>query len=429
MERLKAAGQYRTLTESIPAAEDGWIWRGGRRMLNLASNDYLGLSRRLDEADIARWREHAAGGEPMRELDLDEEGIHRPSFGAGTAPAIGGGPGAGIAGKEKELYGGVRTGAAASRLIAGDDPFFGRFEREFAVYKGADRCLLFGSGYMANIGIIGALAGRRDIVFSDKLNHASIVDGALLSRAELVRYRHRDMNHLEALLQRADPAKRKLIVTDAVFSMDGSLAPLTRLVELKERYGAMLMVDEAHSGGVYGDEGAGLVHRLGLSSRIDVQMGTFSKAYGCYGAYAAGSALVIDYLINKARSVIFSTALPPMVVHAIRDQWQNVRRNEWRRKALLGKAERLRAELREAGFDTGDSECHIIPILVGSNERAAEFGSRLQEAGVAAVPIRPPTVPEGTARIRLTPMATHRDDDLRQAAAVMKTIGRQLGVI
>ncbi|WP_238403337.1 aminotransferase class I/II-fold pyridoxal phosphate-dependent enzyme [Paenibacillus mesophilus] len=396
LDRLKGEGQYRILTESVPSCEEGWVWRNGRRMLNLASNHYLGLGHRLDEAVLARWSAYA------------DESV--PGPGAGTNA-------------------GIRTGATASRLIVGGDPAIGRFEREFAAYKGTEACLVFGSGYMANVGIIGALVGRNDIVFSDKLNHASIVDGAVLSRAETVRYRNRDMNHLESLLRRAEPSKKKLIVTDSVFSMDGSLAPLSELVELKERYGAMLMVDEAHSGGVYGREGEGLAHALGLTGKVDVHMGTFSKAYGCYGAYAAGNKVVIDYLVNKARSLIFSTALPPMVVHAIRDQWGAVRRDGWRRERLLSQAEWLRTQLRSAGFDTGDSECHIVPVIVGGNERALAFGRRLQEEGVAAVPIRPPTVPEGSARIRFTPMATHRDDELRMALARIVSVGRELGVV
>lgn len=396
LDRLKAEGQYRTLAESASSRGDGWIWRDGKRMLNLASNHYLGLGHRLDEAALARWTENA--GEAVAGFGTDADAA-------------------------------IRTGATASRLIVGGDPAVARFERDFAAYKGTEASLVFGSGYMANVGIIGALVGRNDIVFSDKLNHASIVDGAVLSRAEMVRYRNRDTDHLESLLRKADPSKKKLIVTDSVFSMDGSIAPLTELVELKERYGAMLMVDEAHSGGVYGREGEGLAHALGLTGRIDVQMGTFSKAYGCYGAYAAGDAVVIDYLVNKARSLIFSTALPPMVVHAIRDQWEAVRSDGWRRERLLRHAELLRIQLREAGFETGDSECHIVPVIVGSNERAVAFGRRLQEEGVAAVPIRPPTVPEGTARIRFTPMATHREDDLRMALERIVAVGRELGVV
>jgi len=357
-------------------------------MLDLASNHYLGLPHRLDGATLERWLASAAGDEQL-----------------------------------------IRTGSTASRLIVGGDPALDRFEREFAAFKGTEACLVFGCGYMANVGIISALVGRSGIVFSDRLNHASIVDGAILSRAELVRYRHRDTDHLEALLRKADPNKRKLIVTDAVFSMDGSVAPLGELVRLKERYGAMLMVDEAHSGGVYGDCGEGLTHALGLTERVDIQMGTFGKAYGCYGAYAAGDSIVIEYLVNKARSVIFSTALPPMVVHAIRDQWETVRTERWRRDALREKSAWLRAELQQSGFDTGESESHIIPLIVGGNEAAVAFARRLQSEGIAAVPIRPPTVPEGTARIRLTPMATHREDDLRSAVERIRRIGRELGVV
>lgn len=416
LDRLAAAGQTRVLTESAPVWREGWVTRNGRSMLNLASNHYLGLRHELNEDVVAGWNDYA--GRIKSESGCGSEWVEA----AGTVPTE-----AGEAGERRGSL--VRTGATASRLIVGGDPILGSFERDFAAYKGTEACLLFGSGYMANVGIISALAGRNDLIFSDKYNHASIVDGAILSRAKVFRYRNRDMNHLELLLRKADPARRKLIVTDSVFSMDGSVAPLRELVELKERYGAMLMVDEAHSGGVFGLRGEGLAGELGLTKRVDVHMGTFSKAYGCYGAYAAGPAVMIDYLVNKARSLIYSTALPPMLVYAIRDQWNAVRTEGWRRDALLGKADWLRGELRSAGFDTGDSECHIIPLIVGDNERSLVFGSKLQESGIAAVPIRPPTVPEGTARIRLTPMATHRDDDLRMALDTIVSIGRELGVI
>lgn len=425
LERLKTEGQYRTLTESTPSCEEGWVWRNGRRMLNLASNHYLGLSHRLDEATLARWMAYA--DEASGDIGAEAEARHVKMDPA--APGRAADDASGRTGGPADTAPGIRTGATASRLIAGNYPALGRFEREFAAFKGTEASLVFGSGYMANVGMIGALVGRDDLVFSDKLNHASIVDGAVLSRAGLVRYRNRDMDHLETLLRRAEPSRKKLIVTDSVFSMDGSLAPLSELVELKERYGAMLMVDEAHSGGVYGAEGAGLVHALGLTERVDVQMGTFSKAYGCYGAYAAGSAVVIDYLVNKARSLIFSTALPPMVLHAIRDQWLAVRKEEWRRERLLNLAARLREGLRRAGFDTGGSECHIVPVIAGGNERALAFGRRLQEEGIAAVPIRPPTVPEGTARIRLTPMAIHEEGEMDWALGRIIAVGRELEVI
>lgn len=384
LNRLEAAAQLRRL---VPSKElgDGWVEREGRRLLNLASNHYLGLEHRLDAGRLEQWTEEA--GEALR------------------------------------------TGATASRLIVGTDPQIERLEAEFAAFKGTQRCLVFGSGYLANVGIISALAGRGGLVYSDRLNHASITDGIVLSRAEHCRYRHRDLDQLETMLRRAEPGKRKLIVTDAVFSMDGTLAPLEEIVRLKERYGAMLMVDEAHSGGVYGEEGQGLAHALGLTGRIDIHMGTFSKAYGAYGAYAAGDELLIRYLINTARSLIFTTALPPIVVAAIRHNWRTARAEGWRREALRRKAERVRGELRRLGFDTGGSECHIVPIIVGDNARTLEFSRRLQEGGVAAVAVRPPTVPEGSARIRLSLTAAHRDEDLEWALQLLAREGRKMGVV
>ncbi|GCL72425.1 8-amino-7-oxononanoate synthase [Paenibacillus naphthalenovorans] len=370
LESLKERAQFRSLVDSEPQGQ-GWLLRDGRRMLNLASNDYLGLQQRSGFADA--W-----------------------------------------------------LGAAASRLIVGNNPVYGRFEEEFARFKGTESCLLFSSGYMANVGVIPSLMGRHDVVFSDRLNHASIVDGIVLSRAEHVRYRHRDLDHLETLLRKADTGSKKLIVTDSVFSMDGSIAPLRELVELKDRYGAMLMVDEAHSGGLYGEQGQGLVHELGLTERVEIQMGTFSKAYGGYGAYIAGDEVLKQYLVNKARSFIYTTALPPAVIESVRLNWLQARKEEWRRKELSRKAVWFREALRQRGFDTGESESHIVPLLLGSNERTVRFSEKLQQAGIAAVAIRPPTVPEGTARIRFTLMATHRDEDLQWAVEQIDRAGREL---
>lgn len=370
LESLKERAQFRSLVDSEPQGQ-GWLLRDGRRMLNLASNDYLGLQQRSGIADA--W-----------------------------------------------------MGAAASRLIVGNNPVYGRFEEEFARFKGTESCLLFSSGYMANVGVIPSLMGRHDVVFSDRLNHASIVDGIVLSRAEHVRYRHRDLDHLETLLRKADTGSKKLIVTDSIFSMDGSIAPLRELVELKDRYGAMLMVDEAHSGGLYGEQGQGLVHELGLTERVEIQMGTFSKAYGGYGAYIAGDEVLKQYLVNKARSFIYTTALPPAVIESVRLNWLQARKEEWRRKELSRKAVWFREALRQRGFDTGESESHIVPLLLGSNERTVRFSEKLQQAGIAAVAIRPPTVPEGTARIRFTLMATHRDEDLQWAVEQIDRAGREL---
>ena len=374
LEELRRNALYRELVET-KAVGQGWVVRGGRRMLNLASHDYLGLA--------------------------EERAEHR---------------------------GAARHGASASRLIVGSDPLFSEWEDEWAAFKETQSSIMFGSGYMANVGVIAALADRDTCVFSDRLNHASIVDGIVLSRARLFRYRHRDLDQLESQLKNAPPQAKKLIVTDAVFSMDGSVAPLKELVELKEKYGAMLMVDEAHSGGVFGADGRGLAHEFGVTERVDVHMGTFSKAYGGYGAYVAGDRVLIDYLVNKARSLIYSTALPPSLVAVVRDNWRRALREPWRREAVRGGAERFRRRLREGGLDTGLSECQIVPVLVGDNALALQFAQALQREGIAAVAIRPPTVPEGGARIRFSLMGTHRAEDLDWAVSRIVEIGRQLGI-
>lgn len=387
--RLESSSLRRELSPASPQ-QGGWIAKDGRTMLNLASNDYLGLA--------AKRGAGATDGDPRESADDPGDG-------------------------------GARFGAGASRLVSGNDPAMAAFERDFAAFKGTESCLLFGSGYMANVGIIPALVGRGDIVFSDKLNHASIVDGIVLSRADHMRYRHNDTAHLERMLRQAEPGRKKLIVTDAVFSMDGDVAPLRELVRLKNEYGAMLMVDEAHSGGIFGERGEGLVHALGLAGHVDVQMGTFSKAYGCYGAYAAGERLLTDYLVNKARSFIYSTALPPAVVQAIAANWRTAKEEGWRRETVLRHAETFRSALRRAGFDTGLSECQIVPVVVGDNARTVAFSRMLQAEGIAAVAIRPPTVPDGTARIRFSVMATHRPEDLAWAADTIAACGRQLGIV
>lgn len=388
LQQLQQISQFRTLTPTrYPSQQEGQIEQKGRMLINLASNDYLGLSRELDADLLANWQQEA-----------------------------------------EDWNGTVRTGSGASRLIAGEDPVYARFEEEFARFKGTQRCLFFSSGYMANIGIISALMGRHDLVFSDRLNHASMIDGITLSRAQHIRYRHRDMDHLEQLLKQADPNKRKLIVTDTVFSMDGSIAPLQEIVALKERYGALLMVDEAHSGGIFGEQGQGLCHALGLGEQADIQMGTFSKAYGAYGAYAAGDSLLIDYLINKSRSFIYTTALPSMMLMAVRSSWQRSVNEGWRRKTLRQHAAWFRRELQEAGLDTGQSECQIVPLIIGGNEKALRFSEVLQQEGIAAVAVRPPTVPEGSARIRFSLTAALSREQLADAASKIKHIGGSLGI-
>ncbi len=414
---LKEREQLRTLHPTL-LLPNGWLERKGRRLLNLASNDYLGLASESAESNKTlqvsrsdRTRLEAVHASHRMRSNIDEvswdSNVHAESPFAAVQPA----------------------GSAASRLVTGHSPVYEAFEDAFATYKGTESCLLFSNGYMANTGVIPSLVGRHDVVFSDRLNHASIVDGCILSRAEVKRYKHRDLNHLEQLLKKTKPQQMKLIITDSVFSMDGTLAPLEDLVKLKERYGAVLMVDEAHSGGIYGAEGQGLVHQLKLSDRVDVQMGTFSKAYGSYGAYIAGTHTLKQYLINKARSLIYSTALPPTVIQQLYLHWQRVRQDAWRRERLFTLSEWMRNKLRSEGFHLGGSECHILPIIVGSNETALEFSAQLRNQGIAAVAIRPPTVPQGQARIRISLMATHKTEDLGWAVDILTKTARRLGVI
>ncbi|WP_245596004.1 aminotransferase class I/II-fold pyridoxal phosphate-dependent enzyme [Paenibacillus taiwanensis] len=368
--------------------EQGWMEREGKPLFNLASNHYLGLCPWLDEAAL---------------MDVKAE-----CFAAGED--------------------GVRIGSGASRLVAGHDPLHAALERDMANFKQRDRCLVFSSGYMANVGVISALVGRHDTVFSDRLNHASLNDGVILSRAEHIRYPHRDMNRLEHSLRKwsgARSTRRKgLIVTDGVFSMDGTVAPLEDLVSLAERYGTMLMVDEAHSGGVYGIGGRGLCHAARVHQRIDVVMGTFGKAFGAVGAYVAADEVLIRYLINRARTLVYSTGLPPLMAAIVHRRLREVQAADEARDRLVRHAALFRARLRAGGLNIGAGDSHIVPVLLGSDKRAVAAGQALAEAGVAGIAIRPPTVPEGSARIRFAPMASHQEADLIWAAdQIIQVIG------
>jgi len=327
-----------------------------------------------------------------------------------------------------ERYG---TGSGASRLVSGTMELHAALEERLARFKGTEAALVFNSGYAANSGIIPALVGRGDVVFSDRLNHASIVDGCLLSRARFVRYPHNDMNALERLLAEHRGAGRMLIVTDGVFSMDGDLAPLPALVALKRQYGALLMVDDAHGTGVLGESGRGSAEQFEVAADIDLQMGTLGKALGGFGAYVAASAEVVELLINRARSFIFSTSLPPAVLAAARAALDLVDSPEGKalRRRLARSAALFRDALQEAGFDTMGSETQIVPALVGEAEPAMTFTRRLLEEGFYVQGIRPPTVPAGTCRLRCTLMATHDESDLERAVAAMARIGKELGIV
>lgn len=381
---LAGASLERSLRTSAGVADrPGYTFRGGAGLLDMSSNDYLGLTR------------HPAIVEAMREALLAEG-----------------------------------AGSGASRLVTGNRPPYGRLEEALAGWQGCEEALVFANGYMANSGVISALVGRGDVVFSDRMNHASIVDGIVLSRAEHARYRHNDMEHLRVLLERHRDKRRKLIVTDAVFSMDGDRASLRELAALKREYGAMLMVDEAHSGGIYGKRGEGLCHELGLQQDdVDIHMGTFSKSFGVYGAYICGSRTLIRWLVNKTRPLIYSTALPPSVVAGISKALELVQDDHWRREKLMVASRSFRSTLGAAGFRIGAGDSPIVPVIVGDNAEALRFSRALEAAGIAAVAIRPPTVPDGTARIRFSLSAAHTGFDLTDAAARIIAIGIELGVV
>jgi 8-amino-7-oxononanoate synthase len=381
LQNLDARDLRRRLTEVEEILPGGKVRLKRQVLLNLSSNDYLGLS------------------QDPRLIDAAQEATARWGVGAG-----------------------------ASRLVAGHLALHREVEDKLAAFKGTEAAIIFSTGYMANLGTISALVGPGDTIFCDKLNHASIYDGIKLSGANLARFPHRDMNRLESLLQKAGPG-RKLIITDSVFSVDGDLAPLKDMVELKDRYGAVLMVDEAHATGVLGPKGAGLADELGLTQRVEVHMGTFSKALGSLGGYVAGDQRLIDYLHNRARSFIYSTAMPPQVLGAIGAALNVVAQEPERRRYLLGEAESFRKSLTQAGFDLLGSETQIVPVLVGENARTLEFAGRLRERGLLAVAFRPPTVTPGRARVRFSLSAAHVREDLAAARQAITEVGRDMGLI
>jgi glycine C-acetyltransferase/8-amino-7-oxononanoate synthase len=319
------------------------------------------------------------------------------------------------------------VGAGASRLVSGTMTIHRRLEERLASFERTEACLLFGSGYLANIGVIGALAGRGDAVFSDELNHASIVDGCRLSRAEVVVYRHRDVEHLDWCLRRQAGARR-LIVTDSVFSMDGDVAPLTEIVELADMHGARLVVDEAHATGNLGPGGRGAVAAAGLEGEIDVIVGTLGKALGSYGAYACASAEIVRYLINTARSLIFSTAPAPPAIAGALAALELLQQRPQRVQRLRSNARALRRALAAEGFPVADGEMHIVPLIVGEERAAMRLCQEAIGHGAFAQAIRPPTVPAGTSRLRLTAMASHTASELELAAGVFGRVARELGL-
>lgn len=379
LEELKGLGLHRKL-RLVSGPQGARILLDGKPVLLLCSNNYLGF------ADHPRLREAAADA-AMR-------------------------------------YG---VGSGASRLVSGNMSLHRRLEGALANFIGSESCLLFGSGYLANTGIISSLALEGEVVFSDELNHASIIDGCRLSRAETFIYSHRDMDQLEWGLSQAE-GRGSLIVTDAIFSMDGDAAPLADIVELAQRYDARVMVDEAHAIGTIGPGGRGLAAELGVMEEIDLIVGTLGKSLGSYGAFVCCDAEMAGYLINHARSFIFSTALPPPTVASALTAVKLLIDRPERVERLQRNAMVLKSELLREGLDIGPSESHIVPLTAGTAARAMELCERALEKGVFAQAIRPPSVPDGSSRLRLAAMACHTRSELKWAARKLGEVSRKAGL-
>lgn len=315
------------------------------------------------------------------------------------------------------------TSGFASRLMSGDSELYHRLEEEIAKFKNKEAALFFNSGYQANLGIIGSLYGKGDCIFLDRLSHASIIDGVILSGAKIFRFLHNDAGHLKSLLMKErNKFRDALIITETIFSMDGDKAPLKELVSLKEKHNCKIFVDEAHATGVFGKTGAGLVEEEALEEKTDFIMGTFSKGMGGFGAYLAASREVIEYLINTCRSFIYSTALPAAVVAANLASIEVAKEERHRSKKILKLAAYFRDCLKSRGFEVrGDSQ--IIPVIIGGSLKAKELAERLQEKGYWVLPIRPPTVPRGEARLRFSLTFYHKKEVLTKLIDDISSIG------
>ena len=378
LEYLRKSGRFRELRPLADRSGCRVTWEG-KRYLNLTSNDYLGLA---GNARILRRFYSDIGNDDF----IDTYGL----------------------------------GTASSRLLTGDVPASHTLEEELMRAYERPAALLFNSGYHANIGILPALLSKGDLVVSDKLNHASIHDGMQLCRAEHRRYRHCDYSHLQEILEEAKGRYgRVVIVSESVFSMDGDVADLRRLVALKKQYGALLYVDEAHAIGLYGQKGLGKAEEFGVIGDIDLLVGTFGKAYASVGAFVVCSASVRDYLINHSRSLIFTTALPPVVTHWNLFIFRKILEMGDQREHLAGIAAKLRRSLVENGLTTSGST-NIVPVMIGDNQRAVDLAAAMQDEGYLIFPVRPPTVPEGTARFRLSLTADMLWQDLEQLAGSIR---------
>ena len=315
------------------------------------------------------------------------------------------------------------TGSGASHLISGHSQAHEQLEQELAEFTGRPRALLFSAGYMANMGVISALVGRRDLVLQDRLNHASLLDGGLLSRADLQRYKHANTEDLAARLS-ASNAERKLVVTDGVFSMDGDLPPLESMAVVTNQHQGWLMVDDAHGFGVLGKNGGGLIEALDLSiDQIPILVGTLGKAFGTFGAFVAGSEALIETLIQFSRSYIYTTALPPAVAVASSASLKILQAESWRREKLVSLVSRFRLGAKQIGLGLMDSQTPIQPVQINNDQRVMEINQQLRAKGFMVGAIRPPTVPAGSGRLRICLSATHTEDQIDQLLEALESVG------
>jgi 8-amino-7-oxononanoate synthase len=369
------AGGMRRVRRVLQTPQSAHVSVAGRSYLAFCSNDYLGLA-----------------GDP-RLVRAAQEACARWGLGAG-----------------------------ASHLVLGHSEVHDTLEHALARFVGLPRALLFSTGYMANIGVVTALLGRDDAVFADRLNHASLNDACLLSRARFKRYPHGDLEALENLLSATAPARRRLIVTDSVFSMDGDIAALPRLVELAERHDTWLLVDDAHGFGILGERGRGALSHFRVTSPRVVYMGTLGKAAGVFGAFVAGQAATVEFLVQRARSYVYTSATRPLLACAVLESLKLIEAEQWRRDRLAQLARILKSDLAPNRWRLLQSETAIQPLVIGGNAESVAVANRLAERGLLVPAIRPPTVPQGTARLRISLSAVHTESDVGRLVEALNDI-------
>jgi glycine C-acetyltransferase len=378
---LREQGLF-TNIRTLSSAQGAWLVVDGKRVLNFCANNYLGLANHPRLVDAAK---HA----------MDQYGV----------------------------------GPAAVRTIAGTMDLHLQLEKRLAAFKGVEAAITFQSGFMANLAVIPALVGKDDVIFSDRLNHASIIDGCRLSRARIVAYEHCSPGDLRKQIAAASEYGRRLIVTDGVFSMDGDIAPLSQLYEVAAEHDILLMVDDAHGEGVVGKGGRGIVDHFGLHGKVDIEVGTLSKAFGVVGGVVAGKQMIVDWLRQRGRPFLFSSAMTVPDVAACLAAVDLLEESTELVERLWSNAGYFKTSMNGLGFDTGHTQTPIVPVMLGEAPLAQQFSKRLFEEGVFAMAIGFPTVPQGKARIRVMNSATHSRNDLDQALGIFAKVGRELGVI